>query len=153
MDLVDDLCREDRVRDMFQPRLHDAPKAKKWNNAECKDIRFGGRNFVTFTFDLTDTETWVHEFTEHSVHYVIERNIGRLKPRWPWSIFYRPVFEGAGTPWHILAALSTCGVIDGSDRLSPDEYWTYLKSSRVQSRLTEFIKKEFVCAEKDIEVI
>ena len=141
MDLVDDLCREDRVRDVFQPRIHDAPKFTEWNNAECKQTRFGGRNFITFMFDLTDIETWVHEFTEHSVHYVIERNIGRLNPRWPGIIFYRPVFGGlAGTPWHILAALVTSGVGDGSDCLSPDEYWDYLKSSRVQSRLTEFIK-------------
>jgi len=142
MDLVDDLCREDRVRDVFQPRLHDAKKFTEWNNAECKQTRFGGRSFITFTFDLTDIETWVHEFTEHSVHYVIERNIGRLNPKWSGIILYRPAFGGLSvTPWHLLAALVTSGVNDGSDRLLPDEYWAYLKSSRVQSRLTEFITK------------
>lgn len=143
MDLIDDLCREDRVRDVFQPRLHDAPDFTEWNNAECKNTRFGGRCFVTFAFNLTNMETWVHEFTEHSVHYVIERNIGRLNSKWPGIIFYRPRWGGLScTPWHILAALVTSGVSDGSDRLSPDEYWAYLKSSRVQSRLTEFMTTE-----------
>ncbi len=140
MDLIDDLCREDRVRDIFQPRLHDAPRYTKWNKAECKATRFGGRCFVTFMFNLTNIETWVHEFTEHAVYYTIIQNI--LNPgRWG-IVFYPPAFGALWvTPHHLLAALVTSGVGDGTDRLAPDDYWVYLKSAPVQSRLTEFITK------------
>ena len=143
MDLVDDLCREDRVRDVFQPRIHDASDYTEWNDAECKVIRFGGRSFVAFESNLTDVETWLHEFTEHSVYYMIKCSFDGFTPEWPKLIFYRHVNGGfSATVWHLLAALTTSGIGDGSKRLSPDEYWAYLKSSRVQSRLTEFIKME-----------
>lgn len=140
MDLIDDLCREDRIRDIFQPRLHDAPRYTKWNKAECKAIRFGGQTFVTFMFNLTNIETWVHEFTEHSIYYIIKQyflNLGRRG-----FIFYSPTFGSLlVTAHHLLAALVTSGVGVGTSRLSPDEYWDYLKSTPVQSRLTEFITK------------
>jgi hypothetical protein len=143
VDLVDDLCREDRVRDVFQPRLHDSPEFTEFNYLECKETRFGGRRFVTYEHHLQEIEVWVHEFTEHAVHYVIEMFIfnKRLNSRWKGLSFYRPRYGFTGTPWHILASLVTSASERGGGELSPNEYWDHLKSSRVQSRITEFLQE------------
>ena len=140
-DLVDDLCREDRVRDLFQPRLHDSPKDTEFNNLECKEIRFGGKRFVAFNYHLQEIDTWVHEFTEHAVHYVIEMFIfnTKLNSKWRGFGFYRFRYGFSATPWHILSSLVTYACDRGGRVLLPNRYWKHLKSSRVQTRITEFL--------------
>jgi hypothetical protein len=142
-ELVDTLCREDRVRDVYQPRLHDAPKFTEFNNCECKQTRFGGWSFTTFEHHLQDIEVWVHEFTEQAVHYVIEMFVfnRKLNRRWKGITFYRSRYAFASTPWHILTSLVTSAGERGGGSFSPTEYWDHLKSSRVQSRLTEFLQE------------
>lgn len=143
MHLVDMLCRIDRVRDVYQPRMKSAPEFTECNaGVECKQIRFGGANFVMFEHNMKSILTWIHEFTEQSVHQIITREFGEIDPRWPGIIIHRPTMMIGVTPYHILASLVAYGVGDGATELGPDDYWSYLMSSGVQTRITEYLEGE-----------
>lgn len=141
MHLVDVLCREDRVRDVYQPRLHDAPSRFSVLSKKCKTTSFGGQSFTTYERDLQSVLVWIHEFVEQSVIHVVEKLIGKLNPKWQGIIFYMPPYYDAiaCTPWHLLSGFSTCGCGHDSTILDAEKYYSYLENARVQSKLTEWV--------------